>query len=231
MTRINTVPPTVPKPDSVLFGELAIAAGFIGKPVAVRLSESTATLDCALWKYLAQIGGPSRVLLVHGKPDVKRMIKFMSQWRVVIVHADRLHNQVAWTVQMHDSEASARPAIFSRAAPTAVDDDPIPTLVLRGNDDESTAITRWLMSASPQRAVLPDGQPTNGVTLDPALVPVTMPRHLPNGRGPRRLRDCQLLTALLSGASLLRSAPQPNAPPRENLPRRESNDISSSDSM
>jgi len=212
MTRINTVPPTVPKPDSVLFGELAIAAGFIGKPVAVRLSESTATLDCALWKYLAQIGGPSRVLLVHGKPDVKRMIKFMSQWRVVIVHADRLHNQVAWTVQMHDSEASARPAIFSRAAPTAVDDDPIPTLVLRGNDDESTAITRWLMSGSARRVVLPDGPPTNDVMFDPALVPVTMPSHLPNGRGPRRLRDCQLLAALLSGASVLRSTPQSNAP-------------------
>jgi hypothetical protein len=48
--------------------------------------------------------------------------------------------------------------------------------------------------------------------FSPALNPVVTPRHLPNGRGPRKLRDCQLLAALLSGASLLRSAAQPDEP-------------------
>ena len=149
MTRIGTTPVAIRKPVSVLFGELAIAAGLAGKPVAVCFSESAATLDCELWKYFAQVGGPSRVLHVHGKPDVKRLIKFMSEWRLVIVHAPRLHNQVAWAAQMHSSEAMARPAIFSRTVPTAVDDDPIPILVLRNTPDESYSIIRWLMAGCP----------------------------------------------------------------------------------
>ena len=62
MTRISTAPLRVTKPHSVLFGELAIAAGFVGKPVAVCFSESTASLDCELWKYFAQIAGPSTSL-------------------------------------------------------------------------------------------------------------------------------------------------------------------------
>jgi len=92
----------------------------------------------------------------------------------------------------------------------AVDDHPIATLVLRGNDDESTAIIRWLMSGLPPRAILSDELPVNNVMFSPALNPVMTPRHLPNGRGPRKLRDCKLLAALLSGASLLRNAAQPD---------------------
>jgi len=41
---------------------------------------------------------------------------------------------------------------------------------------------------------------------------VTMPSHLPNGRGPRKLHDCQLLAALLSGACLTGNA-QPSPEP------------------
>ena len=55
MTRISTTPVTIHKPVSVLFGELAIAAGLAGEPLAVCFSESAATLDCALWKYFAQV--------------------------------------------------------------------------------------------------------------------------------------------------------------------------------
>ncbi|MCH7688169.1 MAG: hypothetical protein IH899_16055 [Planctomycetes bacterium] len=84
MTRISTAPIRVTKPHSVLFGELAIAAGFAGKPVAVCSSESTATLDCELWKYFTQIAGPSRVLHVYGKPDVKKLVKYFSQCRLVL---------------------------------------------------------------------------------------------------------------------------------------------------
>ena len=40
MTRISTTPAPIRKPDSVLFGELAIAAGMTGNPVAVCFSES-----------------------------------------------------------------------------------------------------------------------------------------------------------------------------------------------
>ena len=85
MTRINTTLAPIRKPDSILFGELAITAGIVGKPVAVFFSESTATLDCEHWKYFAQIAGPTRKLHIHGKSDIKRLVKFMSEWRLVIV--------------------------------------------------------------------------------------------------------------------------------------------------
>ena len=69
MTRINTAPTAVPKPDSVVFGELAIAAGLAGQPVAVCFSESTATHDCELWKYFSEFARPSHVLHVHSQKD------------------------------------------------------------------------------------------------------------------------------------------------------------------
>jgi hypothetical protein len=100
--------------------------------------------------------------------------------------------------------------------PDSIDDVPIPLLVLRNTPDESSSIIRWLMADCPQQATLPDGQPTNGIMFDPALIPVTMPRHLPDGRGPTKLRDCQLLGALLSGACLTGNAGQ--SPEQTELP-------------
>ena len=48
MTRISTTPAPIRKPDSILFGELAIAVGLAGKSVAVCFSESTATETCQI---------------------------------------------------------------------------------------------------------------------------------------------------------------------------------------
>jgi hypothetical protein len=208
MTRINTTPAAIRKPDSVLFGELAIAAGMTGNPVAVCFSESAAVVDCELWKYLAQCAGPGRAMHVHSQIDVRKLTKAVGSCPLVVVHAPRLFNTVAWTVQMHGSQTSARPAIFTRMVPNSLEDVPIPILVLRNTPDESSSILRWLMAGCPQRACLPDVQPTNGITLDPALSPVTIPSKLSNGRGPTKLRDCQLLTALLSGACLTNNAEQ-----------------------
>jgi hypothetical protein len=217
MTRINTVPASVPKPDSVLFGELAIAAGVVGQPVAVYFSESTATVDCELWKYLSEFARHSYVLHVHSQKDVTTLRKAVGHWRLIVVHATRLLNTVAWIVQLHESETPARPAIVSRTVPDAIDDLPTPLLVLRSTADESSSVIRWLMAGRPQRSMLPEGPPTNGMTFDPALDPVTMPSDLPNGRGPKKLRDCQLLAALLSGAWLTKILDQ-QSPESTGLP-------------
>jgi hypothetical protein len=195
-----------------LFGELAIAAGLAGKPFAVCFSESTASATCQIWKYFAQFTGPERVLHVHSQTDVRKLTKVVGSWRLVVVHAPRLFNTVAWTVQMHGAGASALPTIFSRTVPNAVDDVPIPLLVLRNTPDESSSIVHWLMAGCPQRAVLPDDPPENGIAFDPALIPMTMPSHLPNARGPSKLRDCQLLGALLSGACLVGNTEQSPEP-------------------
>jgi hypothetical protein len=170
MTHINTAPASVSKPDSVLFGELAIAAGLVAQPVAVCFSESTATVDCEMWKYLSKFARPSHVLHVHSQKNVTTLRKAVGHWRLIVAHAARLLNTVAWTVQSHESETSARPTIFSRIVPEAIDDLPIPLLVLRSTADESLSVIRWLMSGCPQRTILPEGPPTNGMTLNPALV-------------------------------------------------------------
>lgn len=208
MTRISTTLALIRKPDSVAFGELAIAAGLAGKPVAVCFSESAATVDCELWKFFSQFADPSRVLHVHNQTDVRKLRKAVGHWRLVVVHVPRLHNIVSWTVQMHGSATSARPTVFSRFVPDSADDVPLPLLVLRNTPDESSSIIRWLLAGCPQRAALPDGQPTNGMTIDPVLIPVTIPSHLPNGRGPSKLNDCQLLAALLTGACLVGNTDQ-----------------------
>ncbi len=203
MTRISTTLTAVAKPDSVLFGELAIAAGLAGQPIAVCFSESPAAVDCELWKYFSVLARPARVLHVHCQKDVTELRKAVGHWRLIIVHAPRLLNTVAWTVMLHTSETSARPTIFSRAVPSTTDDVPIPVLVLRSDPDESSSAIRWLMAGCPQRAVLLDGPPTNGITFDLALISVTVPSILPNGRGPERIGDCQLLAAFLAGACMV----------------------------
>lgn len=206
MTQISTTSTSIHKPDSVAFGELAIAAGLSGRPVALCFSESAAAIDCELLTCFAQLTGPSQVLHVHSQADVTKLRKSVGSWRLVVVHSLRLFNTVAWTVQTHGSETSARPTIFSRIVPTSADDVPTPLLVLRNTPYELASIIRWLMAGSPQQAVLPSGSPANGINFDPTLDPVTMPNHLPNGRGPARLRDCQLLAALMHGACLTGNA-------------------------
>lgn len=48
---------SIPKPDSILLGELAIASGSAGRPAAVCFTESSAALDAELWQYFAEFAG------------------------------------------------------------------------------------------------------------------------------------------------------------------------------
>ena len=71
-------------------------------------------------QYLScRMGRGGRGMAIKRVVQVKKLVKFMGAWRLVIVHAPRLHNEVTWTVQTHSSTVLPRPAIFSRAAPTA----------------------------------------------------------------------------------------------------------------
>ena len=212
MTRISTTPAPIRKPDSVSFGELAIAAGLAGKPISVCFSENSANVDCELWKYFTQLIGPERVLHVHTQADIRKLTKFMGHWRLVVVHSPRLHNIVTWTVQMQDSGPLPCPTVFSRSIPASLNESPIASLVLRGNTEETSSIIHWLLLGRPRRTAFPVEQPIRNVEMDPALYAVTIPSQLPNGRGPKSLRDCQLLTSLLCGACLLRNVGQSSEP-------------------
>ena len=91
MTRISTAPTTVPKPDSVLFGELAIAAGLVGQPVAVCYSESTAAMDCELWKHFSEFAGSSHVLHVHSQKDVTTLRKAEQNLKSLGFDVEKMH--------------------------------------------------------------------------------------------------------------------------------------------
>ena len=98
-------------------------------PISV-FSESTAAMDCELWKSFSAFAYPSRVLHVHSQKDVTTLRKAVGHWRLVVVHVPRLLATVAWTVMLHGSGTSSRPTIFSRAVPSTVDDVSIPILVI-----------------------------------------------------------------------------------------------------
>lgn len=96
MTTNMTTTAGMTKPDLIAFGELGIAAGMAGKPIAICFSESAATVDCEHWKYFVRFTDLERVLHVHSQADVTRLKKFFNSWRLVVVHALRLFNTVAW---------------------------------------------------------------------------------------------------------------------------------------
>jgi hypothetical protein len=199
---------TMPKPDSVLLGEIAIAAGLAGRPVAVCFTESSATLDAELWQNFAQFAGSGRVWHIYSQADVRQLRKAFSSQRLVVVHEPRLFERVAWVVKTQQSTTSARPALFSRSVPDSADEIPLPVTVVRSSTDESSALSRWLMSGSTEGISLPAGLPQNSITLHPDLLDLTMPNHSPTLQDRGNLRDCQLLAALLFGASLLKNIEQ-----------------------
>ena len=104
MTRVNSSAHHTPKPHSVTVGELAISAGIVGHPITVCFTESPADVDCELWKYLARFADPGRVLHVHGQTEVRKLSKAIRHCQMIVVHADRLFEKVAWIVQSSSSD-------------------------------------------------------------------------------------------------------------------------------
>ena len=98
-------------------------------------------MDCELWKYFSEFARPSHVLHVHSQKDVTTLRKAVGHWRLIVVHAARLLNTVAWIVQSHESNSLARPTIFSRSVPESIDDLPVPLLVLRSTGNLPTSAT------------------------------------------------------------------------------------------
>ena len=199
---------SVKKPDSVLLGELAIAAGLADRPVAVCCTESPAALDAELWRYFAQFAGSDRVIHVYSQADVRQLRKAFSSQRLVVVHEPRLFERVSWVVKTQQSTTSASPALFSRFVPASADAIPLPLLVLRNSADESAALSRWVMAGCPEGTSLPLALPSWSITLHPDLLDLTTPGFSPISQPPDSVRDCRLLTALSFGASLMRNLEQ-----------------------
>lgn len=206
-----------PKPDRVWLIELAIAAGLAGKPVCVAFPESAADVDVELWKHFSKWVGNHKVLHVRNTFDVRSLNQDVELWRFIVLHSPRLLDEVAWTMQLHWSKTTRRPAVFCWNVPDTLDDAPLPSLIARGTGHGDLSIVSWLVAGGPGQSRLREdflayGEVNlPGVEFDPRLVPATMPRRLPAGRGPDRLRECQVLQALLAGAALLDWEGKPTA--------------------
>jgi len=202
MTQRGNHSHDIRNPDSISLGELALAAGIARRPVTVCFAESNGIVARELWSYFGQLLGAASVLRIHSRGDTNKLSKNFGYWRLLIVHAPQLLNEIAWKVSIHGRENATRPSIFVRGVPDNVEDLPMPVLALRSNSEETSAIVQWLLAGCPSRAVLLN--PPDEIAFDPGLLSVLTPISLPNGLGPESLGDCKLLAALLAGTRLIR---------------------------
>ena len=144
--------------DAVLLSELAAAAGLAGESMTLCYDEVPAPILCKLWKYLACCVNPNRTIHVRTQADVRKVAKLVGSVRLVFIYAARLHNAVAWAVQMSGASTRPKPLILCQSLPEELDESPGPSLVLRGNDVESEAAIGCMLHQELEMGDWPSGQ-------------------------------------------------------------------------
>lgn len=210
MSRLSASIPLPPKPDTVLLGELAIAAGTAGLSVSVRFQDMPTAIVCQLWRYYMNFAGPNEVRHVYNQSDIRKLPSACGSARLVLVHNAKLRAAASWAVEMcslADTDANSRPAIFSISNAINDEDDPGVALVLRADPVEMTAVARWFPLG--QIPAVPNWQAiADEVSPAPTLAPILSTRNT-DSRTIRRLREQELLRALVTGAAVLRSLDSP----------------------
>ena len=211
MTRLPTSQALPPTPRSVVLAELAVAAGMAGQAVTLLYQDYAGPALCEIWKYLMRGLGPDEVVHVRTQADVRRLGEHAAEVRLVLIHAPRFHDAVAWCIQMAQlvpGEIVPQPAVFTRGVSGELDSDPGATLVLRCDFQESAAITRWSVLAGQAGPEWQNFQAPASIRMNPALVPLLAFDSSPRAGGVRCIRDRQVLRSLLVGAGLRRSSRQ-----------------------
>lgn len=207
MTRLPVAPTLPPKPTSVVLSELAIAAGMVGHSATLSFQSFPAPVLCQLWKYCIRYAGPETVRHIYTQADVRKLAKEIDQVRLVLVYTDRLCNLVSWTIQTSAlllDDGTAKPALFHCGGPHDAEDDPGPTLVLRGDGAEQAAVPQWLLTAGNDRPDWEAIPPALNIQAESALDAELMAFRLPTVDA-GGVRNRQVLDALLAGATLVRS--------------------------
>jgi hypothetical protein len=215
MTRLPVAHPLPLKPASIALCELAIAAGMTGHSVTLYFEEFPAPTLCQLLKYCIRYAGPAAVRNIHSQANVRSLTKDVDQVRLVLVHTTRLCNLVSWTIQTSGlvlEDGVPKPALFHCAGPYDAEGDPGATLVLRGDGAEQAAVAQWLLTAGNDH---PDWETIPSVecfqrepALDAGLMALCLPTASAGG-----LRNHQVLNALLTGATLVRTMQEAPVPP------------------
>lgn len=211
MTRLSTQHALPPTPRSVVLAELAVAAGIAGQSVTLLYQDYAGPALCEIWKYLMQGLALNEVAHVRTQADVRHLAEHVADPRLVLVHAPRLHDAVAWSIQMVQTaqvEIVPQPAVLIRGVSSELDTDPGATLVLRCDPQETAAITQWSILAGQAGPGWEDFQTPANMQMHPALVPLLAFDSSPRAGGVRCIRDRQVLRSLLIGAGLRRSSRQ-----------------------
>lgn len=197
-------------PDAVLIGELAAAAGLAGESMTLCYDEVPAPILCKLWKYLACCVNPNRTIHVRTQADVRKAAKLVGSVRLVFIYAARLHNAVAWAVQMSSASTRPKPLILCQSLPDELDESPGPALVLRGNEIESEVAVDCMLHQELELGEWPSGGSAIDVEIPAWLHSLTLPTANGNSQHLFRLRDRLVLLALLRGARLRRQLENPS---------------------
>ena len=197
-----------PKPDIVVLGELALAAGLTGQSITLCCDGFPAHVLAELWLRHRLGLAPRQALHVRTQADVRRFEKEPCGARLLLVHTPRFHVTIAWVVRLLGAtEGVGMPAVFSRAVPGDVDDDPGATVVVRSSPALVEDAVRWLQQRDRQAPEVGARVDDQDDVLDPTdqlLDRVCDVGPARSRKSADRLRDRWVLRGLISGAHLLR---------------------------
>jgi hypothetical protein len=189
------------RPTSVVLGELAIAAGLVGESVTITCDFAANTI-CQIWRYYTQALGASNVIHAREKKDIKDFGSRLTDVRAVFVYSPRMHQDVAWPIQMAGSGLmSPRPAVFCGFQHQEPDADPGLTLPLTNDESEVAAVHTW--ASDEVDRLTAEVEAPSSIDYDVRLAAALHPSAFKPVRiGYRELR---IAGALVEGAALLRS--------------------------
>ena len=207
-SSIATTDGTERKPDIVVLGELALAAGLTGQSITLCCDEFPAHMISELWAHHLLGLAPRQAVHVRTLADVRRFEKEPWSVRLVLVHNPRLHVTTGWTIRMLGAAPGTPvPAVFCRAVPGDVEDDPGATLVVRCRPALVEDAVRWLQQRdrqTPEIGARIDDQDGVLDDVDQLLDRVCGVGSARSQKSADRLRDRRVLRGLISGAHLLR---------------------------
>ncbi len=215
MARLNQPAGLASRPSSVALGELAIAAGLVGQPLALNFRDFPAMISCELWRYFTEGVGLGQVLRVCTRKDLKDLNEMLAVLRIVIVQTDSLCREVSWAIQLADA-SQPRPAVLLSSAAYAAEDDPGAVLSVVCTERETASVIDWLAGGTSVDACGCELNTPTSVQYDPRIEALFARMSGQPTDRLAKLRQLRILRSLLAGACVLRSShPEHEVPPTD----------------
>ena len=216
-------------PDTICIGRLATAARLAGYSVTLVYHSFPAPLLAEIWKYHAEDVGEGEALYIANRRDLLQLTPPtkpsetqaadsdgaatipLKTPRLLFVRDARLLGEIAWAAELsrfsRAGEVTIPPTVFALAGAEDDVDAPGARLDLYASPEEEQKIVTWLQQVKKDRGEQHDMSGTPKVVrfLDPLKKFFWPTPQGSEAGGLSRLRDCQVLQALLAGACVLRN--------------------------